>query len=66
MFDTETIKVFTDIIYIDNKHNIIVKVWQKIRFNCKLPDVVKANSLKNQIQRRKTQNYEGISKQGSS
>ena len=37
MFTTETIKLFTDVIYIDNRHNLMVKTWQKVSFNCKLP-----------------------------
>jgi hypothetical protein len=36
MFKTETIKLFTDIIYFQNKHVLCVKTWQKVKFSCKL------------------------------
>jgi len=64
MFETQNIKVFTDIIFVDNKHNIIVKVWQKVRFICKLPEVVKAIKIKNSIRKRKDL-PEGLSRQSS-
>lgn len=34
LFKTESIKVFPDYKYIDNKLMIIVKTWQKISYEC--------------------------------
>ena len=36
MFKTETMKLFTDIIYFQKKHILCVKTWQKVSFSCKL------------------------------
>ena len=54
MFESKTIKVFTDIIYITNAqgedtHNMIVKVWQKISFKCSLPENIKSTKIKGLI-----------------
>ena len=36
MFKTESLKIFTDIIYYQQKHILCVKTWQKVSFSCKL------------------------------
>jgi len=52
-FKTETIKLFTDILYIDGKFVLMVKSWQKINFNCKLKTSTKAHNFKNLINLKK-------------
>ena len=58
MFKTETIKLFTDIIYLqkDNCHFLMVKTWQKVIFNCKLPSnrKVSASASKSNAKRKPT------------
>ena len=45
MFTTETVKLFTDIIYMDNCHHLMVKTWQKVIFSCKLPGTSKMGGI---------------------
>ena len=32
-FTTEELKIFTDIVFVDSAQRLIVKTWQKVRFN---------------------------------
>ena len=53
-FSTDTIKLFTDILYNGSEHVLMVKSWQKISFNCKLQMSNKADNLQRLLVKNKS------------